>query len=66
MRRKLQEARNAAKLSQKQVADRLGIGLRMYQYIESGEKLGAIRLWDALEDMLETPQRELREVDMNL
>lgn len=56
----LQAARKAADLTQQQVADRLGIGLRYYKAMEYGERLGAIDLWDKLEDMFSVHQRDLR------
>lgn len=60
MRQALKNARRAAGLTQQQAADRLGITLRYYKDIESGVKLGAIDLWDALEDLFGVHQRELR------
>lgn len=61
MRLNLKIARHRAGLTQQQVADRLGIGLRHYKKIESGETLGSIALWDELEDLLMVHQRVLRE-----
>ena len=61
MRSKLKEARRKAGMTQQQMADQLEIGLRYYKAIESGERLGAIQLWDRLEDMLAVNQRVLRE-----
>lgn len=61
MREKLKLARAEKKLTQQQVADALHIGLRHYKKIESGETLGSIPIWDALEDMLGVNQRVLRE-----
>ena len=60
MRQNLKTARHTAGLTQQQVADRLGITLRYYKDIESGVKLGAIDLWDMLEDLFGIHQRELR------
>ena len=48
-------------LTQQALADELGVGLRHYKKIESGETLGSIPLWDALEDRLGVNQRVLRE-----
>ena len=62
MRRKLKEARQKAGMTQQQMADRLGIGLRHYKKIESGETLGSVSLWDDMEDILEVNQRVLREI----
>ena len=60
MRQNLKTVRRRAGLTQQQVADRLGITLRYYKDIESGVKLGAIDLWDMLEDLFGIHQRELR------
>ena len=60
MRKNLKEARQTAGMTQQQVAERLGITLRSYQRIESGEMLGSIRVWDELEDLFGIHQRKLR------
>ncbi len=60
MRKILRNARIDAKMRQTDVANYLGISLRMYQCIESGAKLGAIKHWDKLEDLFRISQRELR------
>lgn len=60
MRRNLKAARKAAGLTQQQVADRLGISDRHYRSIETGSVLGAIAIWDALEDLFNVNQRMLR------
>ena len=62
MRDNLKNARKAAGLTQQAMADRLGIGLRHYKKIESGETLGSVPLWDDLEDVLGINQRVLREI----
>lgn len=62
MRRNLQAARRAKGMTQQDMADKLGVGLRHYKKIESGETLGSIPLWDDLEDLLEVNQRVLREI----
>ena len=62
MRNNLQAARKAAGMTQQAMADKLGVGLRHYKKIESGETLGSIPLWDYLEDLLEVNQRVLREI----
>lgn len=56
----LKEARQRAGMTQKQVAEHLGITIRSYQRIESGELLGSIPNWDALEDLFKVHQRKLR------
>ena len=62
MRKILQSARKAAGLTQQAMADKLGVGLRHYKKIESGETLGSVPLWDDLEDILGINQRVLREI----
>lgn len=62
MRSKLKEARQKAGMTQQQMADTLGIHLRYYKAIESGERLGGIDLWDTLEDLTGVHQRTLREI----
>lgn len=65
MRKRLKEARKAAGLTQQQMADKLQIGLRYYQSIESGERTGDFAIWDALEDITGIHQRKLREILRN-
>lgn len=55
------EARKAAGLTQQQIADKLGIGLRYYKQIEAGDRTGDFILWDMLEDITGIHQRKLRE-----
>lgn len=62
MRTNLQAARKAAGLTQQAMADQLGVHERYYKAIESGERLGAIWMWDKLEDLLGVNQRVLREI----
>ena len=62
MRSNLQKARKAHGLTQQAMADKLGIHERYYKAIESGERLGAIWMWDKLEDLLGVNQRVLREI----
>lgn len=61
MRKNLKEARKRAGLTQQQMADRLGIGLRYYLQIEAGQRNGNFGIWDALEDITGVHQRILRE-----
>ncbi len=61
MRKNLKEARQRAGMTQKQVAEYLGISERYYQFIESGDRTGDFTLWDSLEDLLGIHQRKLRE-----
>lgn len=61
MRKNLKEARKNAGLTQQAMADELGIDLRYYQFIESGDRTGNFTLWDSLEDLLGIHQRKLRE-----
>lgn len=58
----LKKARQDAGLTQKQVAEYLGMTERAYQRIESGERIGTIETWDLLEDLFSVNQRKLREI----
>lgn len=60
MRSNLIKARKEKKWSQEQTAEKLGISLRQYQRIESGESVGTIDLWDRLEDLFFLTSRYLR------
>ena len=62
MRKNLKEARQAAGLTQKQVAEHLGISDKYYQQMEYGNALGKIKHCDALEDLFGIHQRKLREI----
>ena len=59
----LKQARKQAGMTQQQVADRLGISLRHYARMESGEIIGFVELWDELEDLFGIHQRVLRQKD---
>ena len=61
MRKKLKKARQAAGMTQQQMADKLDITLRHYQKVEYAEIGGSFEIWDALEDILGIHQRILRE-----
>ncbi len=61
MRTNLKKARQAAGMTQKQVAEKLGISERYYKYLEAGRSIGSVDLWDALEDIFSVHQRFLRE-----
>ncbi len=61
MRENLKAARRQAGLTQQAMADKLGIGLRHYKYIEAGTVIGAVDIWDKLEDIFNVHQRVLRE-----
>jgi transcriptional regulator with XRE-family HTH domain len=60
MRENLKKARQAAGMTQEQVAEKLGISLRYYQNIENGDRTGNFDIWDALEDITGVHQRTLR------
>ncbi len=62
MREKLKEARQKAGMTQREVAEYLGIHERYYQHIEAGHRTGNFALWDALEDLFNVHQRKLREI----
>lgn len=61
-REKLKKARKEAGLTQQQMADMLGISLRYYQNIETGDRTGDFVLWGTLEDITGIHQRILREL----
>ena len=64
-RENLKKARWEAGLTQQQMADKLGISLRHYKYIESGQVMGRIWMWDKMEDITGIHQRKLREISSN-
>lgn len=63
MRENLKKARQAAGLTQKQVAQYLEICERHYKYMESGKVTGNVELWDKLEDLFNIHQRILRSTE---
>lgn len=65
MRPNLKQARLDKGMTQQQVADHLGISLRHYQRMESGEIIGFVELWDDLEDLFSIHQRVLRQQDQS-
>ena len=65
MRDNLKEARKKAGMTQKEVAEYLGITTRSYQRIENGERIGEIKTWDMLEDLFCINQRRLKELTSN-
>lgn len=62
MRGNLKEARKKAGMTQKQVAEYLGMTEIGYRQIESGKRIGEIKTWDKLEDLFNIHQRKLREL----
>lgn len=61
MRENLQAARKSTGMTQKQVADYLGVSIRHYKFMEAGQTTGNVELWDKLEDLFTIHQRILRE-----
>lgn len=61
----LKEARQKAGMTQKQVAEYLGISERYYRQIEAGQRTGDFELWDSLEDLFSIHQRLLRKISTN-
>lgn len=51
MRKNLKEARKKIGMTQQQMADKLGISLRYYQNLETGDRTGDFTLWDELEEI---------------
>ena len=64
-REKLKVSRKSLKLTQQQTAEKIGVSLRYYQKVESGEAIGSVKLWDALEDLLGVSQQSLRVISNN-
>ena len=64
MRKNLKKARKEAGMTQKQIAEYLGISVTAYQNIEYGKMLGSIRVWDMLEDCFKIHQRKLRKISL--
>lgn len=62
LRKNLKEARKKAGMTQQQMADRLGISLRYYQNLETGDRTGDFTLWDELEEITGIHQKKLREL----
>lgn len=65
MRENLKKARQEAGMTQKAVAEHLGISERYYRQIEAGDRTGDFDLWDALEDLMNIHQRLLRKITAN-
>jgi transcriptional regulator with XRE-family HTH domain len=63
MRQILKQARIKAGMKQKETAIAIGVSERYYQHIENGTREGKGRIWDALEALFQTSQRQLREND---
>lgn len=61
-RENLKKARREAGMTQQQMADKLGISLRYYQNIETGDRTGGFDIWDELEEITGIHQRKLREI----
>ena len=65
MRKNLKEARRAAGMTQKAVAEYLNVSERHYKFMESGQTTGNVELWDKLEDLFKIHQRVLREIHLD-
>lgn len=55
----LKQYRQQRKLTQREVAKKIGVNIRQYQKIEAGEAFGTQRVINSLEDLFKTPQRIL-------
>lgn len=62
MRELLRAARLQKGLTQRQVAEYLGVSETAYQNMEYGTQIGKIKHWDKLEDLFDVHQRKLREI----
>ena len=49
--------------TQEFVAKKIGVNKVTIHDLETGKRMGSIRVWDALEDLFEVPQRQLRDVE---
>jgi putative transcriptional regulator len=58
---KLKTVRLSKGLTQPEVAEVLGISLRMYQYLEASKRQPSWKLANKLEDLFQLPARELLE-----
>lgn len=63
MRHNLKKARNDSGKTQKEIAAAIGISTRYYQDLEANLREGKVHIWDALEDLFNIPQRQLRKND---
>lgn len=61
MRHNLRQARLAKQLTFEQIASYLDISVNSYKNIEWGYRNTKTDNWDKLEDLLQVPQRQLRE-----
>jgi DNA-binding XRE family transcriptional regulator len=61
MRLNLIKARNNLHLNQRQLADKIGVSKGLIAQIETGKRLGSVRVWDKLERLLLVSQQHLRE-----
>jgi len=61
MRTNLRQARLAKQLTVEQIAAELNISINSYKNIEWGYRNTKTYNWDKLEDLLQVPQRQLRE-----
>jgi len=61
----LQSLRVARKLTQRQLAERLGLATRHYQKIEAGTTRGSVQIWQKLVELLGAPSIDylLQEAD---
>lgn len=53
MRQILKDARTRANMTQREVAQHLGINIRYYQKLEAGTSTGRCELWDSLEALFD-------------
>ena len=60
MRQILKNARIEAGMTQKETANAIKVSERFYQHLEAGTREGKGHIWDALEVLFNTPQRQLR------
>ena len=65
MRYNLIKARQAAEITQKELGQLLNVSPQTISHLERGRSNGRVPLWDKLETILNTSQRELRQLSVN-
>lgn len=59
MRTNLKVFRVAHKLTQAEIAAKLGVSRQTYAYVERGERLGTQSFWDTLQQVFNVPDSEM-------
>lgn len=59
----LKKIRIEHNLTQRQLADKVGLEQSQISNLETGRRLGSVTIWDRLEKVLNVDQRTLRQVE---